>query len=73
MSNSISLQDCKGYSSETNLHRALKRTGLDAHPCRRIICRKLDGNWTAIFLVSEYLIKHGGYACFASQHGFMSV
>jgi hypothetical protein len=73
MSHTISLQDCKGYSSEANLHRALKRLHLDEHPCRRIICRKPDGNWTAIFMVSEYLNQHGGYVGFASQHGFMSV
>lgn len=69
----ISLDDCKGYASEANLKRALARTELDSIGCRYIICRKPDGQWTAIFLVSEYLRDRGGYVGFASQHGFMSI
>lgn len=69
----ISLENSKGYATEANLRRALERTGLADHDCRRIICRKPDGAWTAIFIVSEYLNSHGGYVGFASQHGFMSV
>lgn len=73
MNNLITLDNCKGYASEANLNRALERTGLTDHECRRIICRKADGSWTAVFLVSGYLRDHGGYIGFASDHGFMSV
>jgi hypothetical protein len=73
MTTPISLDTCKGYKTEANLQRALERTGLADHECRRIICRKADGTWTAIFMVGEYLNRRGGYACFASQFGFMSI
>jgi len=69
----ITLDDCKGYASEANLKRALTRTGLDTYGARYVICRKTDGQWTAIFLAGEYVRQHGGYVGFASQHGFMSV
>ena len=79
--NMISIDDCKSYASEDNLHKALKRLGLDAYgcegevPCRYIVCRTAAGRWTAVFLVSEHFAvnKTGGYIGFASEHGFMSV
>lgn len=69
----LTLENSKGYASEANLHKALARTGLDTYGARYIICRKPDGTWTAIFLISEYLRDKGGYVGVASQFGFMSV
>lgn len=71
--NAITLENAKGYKTEANLTRALERTGLSDYDCRHIICRKPDGSWTAVFLVTEFLNKRGGYAGFASQYGFMSI
>jgi hypothetical protein len=73
MQTKITLENAKGYATEANLTRALERTGLSDYGCRYIISRKPDGTWTAIFLVMEFLRDHGGYVCFASEHGFMSV
>ena len=73
MQTKITLETAKGYASEANLTRALERTGLAGYGCRYIVCRKPDGAWTAIFLVTEYLNRHGGYIGFAAQHGFTSV
>lgn len=73
MQNKITLENAKGYANEANLTHALGNTGLADYGCRYIIARKPDGTWTAIFLVTEFLNKHGGYACFASELGFMSV
>ena len=70
----ISLENAKTYKTITNLQKALARLGLDNYEgCRYLICRTDDGGWTAVFLVTEYLNKKGGYAGFASQHGFVSV
>lgn len=78
----ITLEDCKGYATEANLRRALTRLGLDEWEgesrhgpvtLRYMVARKPDGQWTAIFLVSEFLNHCGGYVGMASQHGFMSV
>lgn len=70
----MNLDSCKGYKTEANLKRALARLGLDDYDgCRYIICRKADGGWTAVFLVGEWIRDRGGYAGFASQHGFVSV
>lgn len=79
--NVITLEDCRGYATEENLRKGLKRLGLDdwrendhAVPCRYVICRKPDGKWTAIFMVTEFVNRCGGcYVARASQHGFMSV
>ena len=73
MTNTITLENAKGYKTEANLTRALERLGLADHEARRIIARKPDGTWTAIFMATEWLNKNGGYVFFASQHGFMSV
>lgn len=69
----ITLDNCKGYKTEKNLEAALTRTGLDTFGARWIVCCKTDGTFTAIFLASEWMNRNGGYAGFASQHGFMSV
>ncbi len=71
--NAITLENAKGYATEANLNKALERTGLKEYGCRYLVCRKPDGSWTAVFLVTEWLNKNGGYIGFASQHGFMSV
>ncbi len=71
--NIITLENAKGYKTEKTLETALKRMGLDEYGCRYIVCRKPDGDWTAVFLVTEYLNKHGGYVGFAAQKGFTSV
>ena len=81
MNHIITLETCKGYATEANLDRAIARAGLDNFrqgfevPCRFIKCRKPDGKWTAIFLVTEFFNRNktGGYVGFASDHGFMSV
>lgn len=73
MKTEITLDNAKGYKTEANLRAALKRTGLEDHPARRMICRKPDGTWTAVFLATEYLNREGGYAGFAAEKGFMSV
>lgn len=82
MHNAITLTDCRSYATEANLHKGLKKLGLDDYrdephfmPCRYIIARTPDGRWTAIFLASAYFAanKTGGYIGFASQHGFMSI
>ena len=68
---SITLENCRGYASEANLYKGIERFGLT--DIRRVICRKPDGKWTAVFLVSEWLNLNGGYAGIAGQYGFMSV
>lgn len=82
MTNNISLEDCKSYATEANLDKALAKLGLDDYrvdeggvACRYIKARTADGRWTAIFLVNQFfnVNKTGGYVCFASQYGFMSV
>lgn len=81
MNNVITLDNCKSYTSEKNLDKALARVGLDNYgedgevPCRYIKSRNAEGRWTAIFLVSEYFSRNktGGYVGFAGQHGYMSV
>lgn len=82
MTNAISIEACKSYATEANLDAALARLGLDAYttepgqmPCRYTKCRNAEGRWTAIFYVSQFFAANrtGGYVCFASQHGFMSI
>ena len=82
MNNLIDINLCASYATEANLDRALARLGLDDYKqephemaCRYIKCRNDKGRWTAIFLASQYFTvnKTGGYVCFASQHGFMSI
>jgi len=77
----ITLETAKSYASEKNLIAGLERLGLSSFadegetPCRYIIARTPEGRWTAIFLVTEYFRRNntGGYAGFASQHGFISI
>jgi hypothetical protein len=69
----VTLETAKGYATEANLRKALERTGLDTLGARYIVCRKADGKWTAVFMITEYLNKRGGYVFIASQHGFVSV
>lgn len=74
MTNAITLENARGYATEANLVKALDRLGLsDWDGCRYVISRMPDGKWTAIFLVTEWANKRGGYVAFASQHGFVSV
>ncbi len=74
MTNKITLETAKGYASEANLTKALARLGLDDYEgCRYVVARKPDGTWTAIFLVTEWANRKGGYIAFAAQHGFISV
>lgn len=68
----ISIADAKGYATEANLARAIERAALPSE-LRYFICRKPDGKWTAVYLVSEYLRQRGGYVMMAAQHGFTSV
>jgi hypothetical protein len=80
--NHLSIEDCKSYATEANLDKALNRLGLDSYrddeqhvPCRFMKVRNGAGRWTAIFMATEYFSRNktGGYVCFASQHGFMSI
>jgi len=74
MTKVITLENAKGYKTAKNLQKALERTGLaNIDGCRCIVCNKEDGTFTAIFLVSEYMNKNGGYAGFAAEAGFVSV
>lgn len=72
MNTEILLNDVKSYATEANLRKALAKLGLD-NWARYMVTRTADGRWTAIFMVTEYLNRNGGYAGFASQHGFMSL
>lgn len=70
----IDIDECKSYSTEAGLTRALARLGLDDYDgCRYMLVRNRLGRWTAIFLITEWSRTRGGYIAFASQHGFMSV
>jgi hypothetical protein len=74
MKTEINIENSRGYATEANLRRALARTGLDNHGARFMIVRKpSNGSFTAIFMVSEWMNKNGGYIGFASTHGFVSV
>ena len=74
MNNEITILDSKGYATEKNLRKALAKRELDQiEGLRYLIVRKPIGDWTAIFLVSDYLRGRGGYVGIASQFGFMSV
>lgn len=81
MNNVITLENSKGYATEENLIKGIKRVGLDyytegfAIPMRYVVARKPDGKWTAIFLVSQFFDSNntGGYVGVASQYGFMSL
>lgn len=74
MARNIDINDCKAYATESNLDKALVRTGLaNIDGLRYMKVRNAEGKWTAIFLVSEWINANGGYVGFASQHGFMSV
>lgn len=72
MNRRITIENAKSYSTEANLDKALARLHL-TDVCRYVVCRTPDGRWTAVFLVTEWAAKEGGYVGFASQHGFMSV
>lgn len=64
----------KSYATEKMLMKKLESYGLaDYDDLRYIVCRTAEGRWTAVFLVSQYANKRGGYAGIASQFGFMSV
>lgn len=76
----IDVANGRGYTTEKALLKGLRRFKLipeegkeGPNDVRYIVCRKPDGNWTAVFLVSEWLNKNGGYAGFASERGFISV
>lgn len=79
MNHVIDLHKVRSYTTEANLLRGLEKLGLDnytdgdSRPCRYIVCRTPSGRWTAVFLATEYLRNHGGYAGFAADHGFMSI
>ena len=72
MTRTITLESAKGYATETNLMKALERTGLKEWELARqiIIARKPDGKWTAIFCLDH---SKGGYIALASQYGFLTV
>ena len=67
----ITLDECKGYATQANLHKALAKTGLDSYD--HIECLKPDGKWTAIFIFERARQKGQCYMGFAAQHGFMTV
>jgi hypothetical protein len=71
MKTKITLEDTRSYATEENLIKAIEKFGLTS--IRHIISRTPDGRWTAVFLVSEWVNKNGGYVGVASQHRFMSV
>lgn len=72
--NEITLHACKAYATEANLRKAISKHGLDSvEDLQFIVSLTPAGKWTAIFLVTNYLNKHGGYAGIAGQHGFMSI
>lgn len=71
-SNQIELNDdVKSYKTKENLVKAIERYNLNR--IRHVICKTENDRWTAVFLVSEYVNREGGYVGIASQHGFMSV
>lgn len=85
-SNKMTLDNCRGYSSEENLMRGLRRFNLvsekhddqaffEGFPVRYIVARKADGNWTAIFLLSECLRVNniGGYVGVYGPYKFMTI
>lgn len=39
----VNADHVKTYATEANLDKALARTGLDSHPCRRMKVRNADG------------------------------
>lgn len=75
MRNRIDIQeDVRSYKTQTGLCRGIEKFGLDnIDGLKYVVCKTESGRWTAIFMITNYLNKHGGYAGLASQHGFMSV
>lgn len=64
-------ENTRSYATKENLIKGIERFGI-GH-IRHIVCKTEDDRWTAIFIVSAYLNKNGGFAGIASQYGFMSV
>ena len=73
MARAISIEHSKSYKTEANLQKALKDKGLLDFDCRYIVCCNSKGRYTAVFMVTDYLNREGGYAGFAAVHGFMGV
>jgi hypothetical protein len=82
MTNVITVDNARSYSTEANLDKGLAKFGLNEArfdpnhtPCRYIKVKNAEGRWTAIFLVSEYfnVNKTGGYLGFAADRGFQCV
>lgn len=70
--NILTLDNCKGYATEINLMKkvtAIFPRGPE-YADRAIICRKPNGQWTAIFNLDKTV---GGYIGYYAQHGFMSI
>lgn len=76
MTNAIEVNDetTRTYATKANLIKGIEKYGLaEFEDLRYVIVRTESGRWTAVFLISAYLAKHGGYAGIASQFGFLSV
>lgn len=71
MNNVISIEEARSYATVENCVKAIEKYNL-SH-LRHIICYNSAGRCTVVFLVSEHINKHGGYAGIAARHGFMSV
>lgn len=82
----ISLENARGYKTEQSLMRGLRRFNFvseehgdraffDGHELRYIICRKPNGDWTAVFLLSECLRvnKIGGYVGVYAERSFTTI
>lgn len=67
----ITLETAKGYKSEANLIKALEKRGLNTY--KHVVCRKPDGDWTAVFMSQDAIRQGQCYMGFAAQFGFFTV
>lgn len=84
MQSKITLDASRGYSTEARLMAGLQRFGfVDAdgvakfsgHVVNYLVCRKPDGNWTAVFMLSQCLRINnlGGYVGVYAERSFLTI
>jgi hypothetical protein len=72
MKTEISLDNTRSYATEKALRTGLEHFKLDHY--RKVICRRPDGRWTAIFSFAHAQADFGeSYVGFAAQHGFQTL